>query len=499
MSYKHGTYGIAAATNNATEVAQGTVPVYVGSAPVHRINSNGSSDFDYSDYVNKPFLVSSLREAKAMGLYSDDWATYTLCEAIHAHFMNDSKAVAPIILLNLLNPEADMEESAGTATVTMKRVGTRFVGYINDPLCFVDGIALTISDETGVEDKTFTYSYDGDRVTIEADVTFASGKENTVAFTASATYAKIAFSAEKFTKDVVSSAISALDYCEQITGMIPNIIAAPGISEIPELHSLLIQAAINKLAGKWNVCCVSDIPATVKTYKDAVTWKTENGYDSKYDKVCWPAVAADGKVYHLSTIVAYMMQNIDTENGDVPYVSTSNKEIFCDRAVVGDNETLLISEIDANDLNQVGITTVNIIKRKMRLWGAHMANYDHAALSIINIEDRFDVCIRMMMYMLNHLQNQYINEIDQSFTRKDIDGVLNSVQTWLDSLVNDGMLLYATVDFNNESNSDADIANGDFVFDLQVTYSVIAKSITFKLQYTSAGLSVLTTEEGSDE
>lgn len=482
MSYKHGIYGAVAASNNATEIAQGTVPAYIGSAPVHRINTDGSADFDYSGYVNKPILISSLREAREMGLYSDDWDTYTLSEVIHAHFSNGVQSVAPFVLLNILDPKTDVDADAATATVTMKKSGTKFVGSIEDPLCCLDGITFTAEGAT--IGKT-NYHYDGDVVVIEAEATVTSGAN---VFTLSATYKQIAFSAEKFDATNVANALAMLDYCEQLTGVIPNVLAAPGISEVPELHSLMVQKAIDKISGKWNLVVLSDIPASVETYEDAIAWKDEHAYDSKFDKVFWPAVSYNDKVYHLSTIGAFMMQYTDIQNDNIPYVSTSNKTLFCDRAVVGENETLLISEEKANSCNQVGITTVNSVKRSLRLWGSHMSNYNHTKLSSINAEDRFDAPVRMMMYILNYLQQQYINEIDQPFTGKDIDSIENSVQTWLDSLVNDGALLAATVSFNNESNTEADIANGDLVFELMVTYSVMAKSITFKLQYTSAGL-----------
>lgn len=498
MSYKHGVYGTKAETFEPTSMALGTIPVFIGSAPIHRINANGSSDFNYSDYINKPILISSIREAKEMGLYSDDWKTYTLCEALHAHFMNGVSAVAPIVLVNVLNPEADTADDAGTATVTMKKVGTKFVGYIEDPLCCLSDIAITASENAGVSKQEATYYYSGDTVVIEADVTFESGKENTASFTATATYTKIAFSIDDVTKDDVEKALECIDYCEQNIGVIPNILVAPAISEKPEFNALLVQKAMDKIAGKWNLICLADIPSkTNKTYEAAKQWKADNAYDSKFCKPYWPSFGWGDKVYHGSTIGAYMMQDVDIKNGDVPYVSTSNKEVFCDRAIVGDNETLLISEQKANELNEVGITTVNIINRTLRLWGAHMANYNHDTIGSIATEDRFDTTVRMSMYILNYLQNQYINEIDESFTRKDIDSIVNSIQTWLDSLVNDGMLLFASVSFNNESNSDEAIANGDFVFDLQVTYSVLAKSITFKLQYTNTGIASLTS--GGDE
>lgn len=490
MSYKHGVYGVAEDTFEPTVLAQSTVPAYIGSAPIHRIGK------DSAEYIKKPFLVSSLREAKQMGLYSDDWATYSLCEAIHAHFMNGDKNYSPIILINLLNPESDLAAKATEVDVTMKKVGKKFVGYINDTKCTIANIALTVDEGTGATIGTPTYSYNGDTVIVEADVTFSSGKEATTAFTAKATYKQIEFDLGDVETADFDAAIESLDYAEQNIGVVPNILVAPVLSEKPEFHALMIQKAIDKIAGKWNFVCLTDIPSSIETYEAAKTWKDTNAYESKFEKVYWPALAYGNKVYHGSTIGAYMMQKIDAENGDVPYISTSNKVLFCDRAVAN-GKTLQISEIKANELNEVGITTVNVINRGLRLWGSHMANYNHANVGGIAPEDRFDASVRMSMFILNYLQKQYINEIDTSFTRKDIDGIVNGIQTWLDSLVNDGMLLYATVAFNEESNSDEALANGDFVFDLMVTYSAIAKSITFKLKYTNAGLSTIA--EGSEE
>lgn len=488
MSYKHGIYGNVVATNNATDVSQGTIPCYIGSAPVHRIGAG-----NVADYVNKPFLVSTLREAREMGLYSDDWNTYTLGEVLHAHFMNGSQQVAPIILINVLDPATDVSRQAHTATVSMRKSGTKFVGSIKDPLCKLDEMALVAEGE-GIALTNVKYGFDGDTVIFEAESTASVSS-----FNATATYKQVEFGTAKFNEVIVQNALDSLDYCEQITGYIPNILAAPGISENPALHALMVQKALERISGKWHFAVLSDIPATVSTYAEAQSWKQENAYDSKFDKVFWPQVAHGDKVYRLSVVGAYMMQMTDMQNSDVPYISTSNKVTFCDRAVVGANhDTLMISEESANGLNQVGITTVNMVKRGLRLWGAHMANYNYASLVNIAAEDRFDSSVRMMMYLLNHMQYQYINEIDQSFTRKDIDAVVNGVQTWLDSLVNDGMLLFAEISFNNESNTDADIANGDFTFDMEVTYAVCAKSITFKLAYTNAGLVNLTTAGGEE-
>lgn len=498
MSYKHGVYGMNEETYEATSIAQGTIPAYIGSLPVHRINTTGESGFDYSAYVNKPILISSLREAREMGLYSDNWNAYTLCEAIHAHFMNGEESVAPIIVVNTLDPENAKHMDAASATIALNRMGNKYVGTHKDPLCVIDDISITVNDGgEAVNVSSTKYYYNGDEVVIEVEVEVAEGNLGYPNLDCEISCCQINYGADLITATDFQTALDSLDYCEQTIGVIPNIVLAPGISENPEFYALLCQKAMDKIAGKWNFVGLADIPAaTNKTYESSKAWKTANGYNSKLCKPYWPSFGYGDKTYHGSTIGAYAMQNIDTKNSDVPYVSTSNKEIFCDRAVVGDGETLLISEQKANELNKVGITTANIINRTLRLWGAHMGNYDYDKLGSIAPEDRFDTTVRMSMFILNYLQNQYINEIDESFTRKDIDSIVNSIQTWLDSLVNDGMLLSASVSFNNESNSDEAIANGDFVFDLRVTYGVTAKSITFKLQYSNKGIATLI---GGDE
>lgn len=490
MSYKHGIYGKIAESLGATSAALNTIPAYIGSLPVQRAVPKPSADTAFGAYVKKPILISSLREARELGLYSDNWETYTLCEVIHAHFMNGEKSVAPIILVNILDP-VNTKEDVATAELVLKRTGKKYIGYFEDSLARVDGIVLTISADV----KSQNIYYNGDKIAVEVEL---KEESNLATITATAEYDQINFDIASVEASDIQDALDSLDYCEQNTGVIPNIIVAPCFSEIPEFHALIAQKATDKIAGKWYCISLSDIPVTEDTYAKAKTWKDTNAYESKTDKVYWPALAFGDKKYHASTIGAYMMQKIDSENSDVPYVSTSNKELFCDRAIVGsDAKTLLISEAEANELNKVGITTVNVIKGGLRFWGSHMANYNYTNLADIAVEDRFDAPVRMSMYILNHLQNQYINEIDESFSRKDVDSIVNGAQTWLDSLVNDGMLLYASVSFNNESNSDESLANGDFEFDIQVTYSVIAKSITFKLQYTSAGLVALTT--GGDE
>ena len=81
MAYKHGTYGEFAKSIGAVPVNSETTAVYVGTAPVNLIRG-------YAAAVNAPIKISNLSEAQEKLGYSKDWESFTLCEAMEAHFNN---------------------------------------------------------------------------------------------------------------------------------------------------------------------------------------------------------------------------------------------------------------------------------------------------------------------------------------------------------------------------------------------------------------------------
>ena len=185
------------------------------------------------------------------------------------------------------------------------------------------------------------------------------------------------------------------------------------------------------------------------------------------------------------------MQTTDTNAGGIPYISPSNKAINIDGTILADGTAIYMPEYEANELNAVGITTVNVVNGELRLWGSHMANYNFENKENIKPEDLQDSSIRTGLYLLNYLQKNYIDNIDTPITKRDIDAIIASVQQWLNGLVNAGQLLYGTISFENSDNTLDDIASGDFVFNVQNTTTPNAKSLTFRSQYTTEGLSSL--------
>ena len=108
-NYLHGAYGQIQTAGTKVAARARNAFVYVGTAPVHLVAGG-------ADNVNKPVLVSSIAEAKRLFGYSDDFASYTLCEAMKAHLEN--KGVGPLVLINVLDPKTHKASTDGTKSAT---------------------------------------------------------------------------------------------------------------------------------------------------------------------------------------------------------------------------------------------------------------------------------------------------------------------------------------------------------------------------------------------
>lgn len=490
--YKHGVYGEQTPSANSAATAVGTVPAYIGTAPIQQVNAAGESGFDYSPYINTPILIRRYRDVTQNLGYSDDWANMTLGEAISAHFLAGDEPIGPIVVINMTNP-AKLASDNTEATITLSGNAGDKVGYLNDSLAAIENISVSATSGALTAGSDYTLSYVDGQIMIH--VTKSGFSDASV----TATYKQIDVTQETITSTVFASALAALDVAEVKTGQIPNVIAAPGWSQLPAYHTELMAKVQAKLAQKWNSIAVTDIPAdsTTNTPALAQEWKEENGYSSKLEKTCWPMALYGGQMYHLSTLAAVDMQTVDTNAGGIPYISPSNKPINADATILDDGTEIYISEVTGNALNAVGITTTNIIRGGMRLWGPHMGNYVFDNEENILPEDRQDASVRMGLYLLNYLQYNYIDVVDNPLLRRDIDAILASVQQWLNSLVNAGQLLYGNITFEPDDNSTDSMISGDFVFSVKDTFTPNAKSLTFRTQYTTQGLSSLTGGENA--
>ena len=413
MSYKHGIYTDTVPTAGHLKTnAVGTVPVYIGTAPIHLLD-------DSADKVAKPVLIQSYSDfVKAMG-YSDNWEKYTLCEVAYAHFKNTIHTIAPFVVINVFDPSKHLDD-------------------------------------------------DKNEINLDA-----------------------------ITEDEFEKAVNAVDTIAIRCGVTPNIIVAPHFSEDAKYANLLIDKCVNLIGGKFGCVAYIDIPtSTVKTFEAAKAYKTTNSLNSRYARLHYPKSKCGGKLFHLSVLDAVATQVVDSETDGVACRSSSNKKIMCDVPALDATTELVYSESEANDLNAVGITTINYIGGCFRLWGGQMANYDASKLDAIEAKDRSDATIRMQIYLDNMLKCDYVESIDAPLTRRDIDNIIANVSIRLNSLINAGYLLKGECHFDDGDNSLAELADGNLVLDVIHTETPNGKSISFQMQYDVDGLKTLyATEE----
>jgi len=471
--YKHGTHGAVLPAEPLPAVIGTSIPVYIGTAPIQMASEPTAA-------VNKPILLKSMEEAKKHFGYSDDWKTFTLCEVMKAHFDNQYGSVGPIVLINVFDPEND--KTAGTIEVEF----ASDIAYIDEPV-ILSSIAIT--DKILDEDFSVEYAADG-RILIK-DLKSALAGTISIEFDkmdiTKVTASDIVGGLDSETE--VLRGIGCVDLVNQITGQLPTILAAPGWSDVESVREALYGKA-ELINGSFKAVAVVDLPsdAAHRTIASIKTWKSDNSVIQENVKACWPMAKIDSTLYHLSTIAVWRMMVTDLEN-EGPSKSPSNKKVpvlsLCDE----DGKNIEFDKEQANKLNAVGITTAAYYGGAWKLWGPHMANFNVDA--VINPDKIFDSSIRMMHYLLNMFQLRNQDKVDESMNRRLVENILQSEQIELNTLVSDGKLLSANIEFKASENTTSDMVSGDFVFSAKTTTTPVAKSIGIEVQYSTSGLSKL--------
>jgi phage tail sheath protein FI len=477
--YKHGTYGEFASSIGGTAAQSGTVAVYVGAAPVNLVRG-----YKAKDVVNMPVLLTNFASAKRYMGYSSDWEKYSLCEAIKVHFDNVAGNAGPIVAINVLDPEKHVKDGAITQTIA-----------------FVNGRATIVSDTIILDTLALSDKVEGVDYSVEYD--FASGKViidsvgAKITGSVQATFSEVDTS--KITKTEIIGGVTdegaytglgAIDLVYQYTSLIPNILAVPGWSDVPEVYTAMIYAA-TQINGHWEAFVVADLPLIdVDTIDKAIQWAEDNGYKNERSKIYWPMFAdADGVVYHGSTLAAWKMQVVDGANNGIPMETPSNKAVPVAKQYFGAGSTNRgFDQTRANELNANGISTAVFWGGQWVLWGGHTAAYKFGEVSDNRVI--FDNNIRMMMHILNSFQKEWAVTIDRPMTIALAESIKNREQEKADALCAVGALVGTPiVEFVETENSDQNLIEGNFVWDFDATPTPQFKAGTIRVAYTDAGFS----------
>ena len=262
LIYKHGTYGEFAETQAGVATQSGTCAVYVGTAPVNLVRG-----YAEADVVNSPVYLKDWAAVQRTMGYSDDWKTFTLCEAFKAHFNNTAGNAGPIIVINVLDPAIHKKAQATTTPLTFVN---RRATIVSDKI-ILDTLAL--ADKVEGTDYTVDYNYTTGEVII-SDIGALAMTEPV-----NATYSEVDTTAlDKddiiggVTANGVYSGLGCVGLVYPELNFIPNIIVAPGWSDIPEVFQAMITAGM-KINGHWDAYVIGDLTLTSNdTIEKAVAW-----------------------------------------------------------------------------------------------------------------------------------------------------------------------------------------------------------------------------------
>ena len=510
--YRYGAYGEIGETAARNAVQSGTVPVYVGTAPVNLIRG-----WESAGLVNEPVKLSSLTDAQARLGYSADWGAFTLCEATAAHFNNSIGNIGPIYAINVLDPAVHRkaERTQAQLIFTAGRAELAGSAIILDTLEIADG-AYTEGTDYSV-DYNFTKN-----ITVITSLNSSSPLSGAL----SASFYEVD-PAMVQSDDVIGGVTSSGEYSglSAVSLLYPgqfavcNLILAPGFSHIPAVYNAMISVS-QKINGHWEAFVLADLPLTASdaatvgkgrigeskigsvtaadTIEKAIAFKRDNGYTSERSKVFWPqGIDNAGNIYHLSTLAAVELMRADISHGGVPMETCGNKAIPIVRQYFGENsKNRGFDQQTGNTLTQNGISTAAAWGGQWVLWGDHTAAYVYGA----DVDPRaiFDVSMRMLMHIANDFQREWSPRIDKPMTRALKDEIINREQEKLDGYVSAGALLgEPRIDFLESENSTEDLMNGDFKWNISATPTPPLKSAAVSVSYTDDGFSVY--YEGSDE
>lgn len=490
MAYLHGAYGDQQAIGTRVATESQSAVVLVGTAPVQNLLPDDNGDWN----VNKPILVNDISEAKKYFGYSDDWAKYSLCEAMHVFL--ELAGVGPLVMINVLDPKSTHRSSAVTTKTATPSSGRITIANCEDAI--LDTIVVKTQDTPPVEkvkgtDYTAVYNAAKKSIIIQELTAGALGSA-----ALDITYYTVTASTITST-DIIGAddgagthtGLYAIKDVYNLCGVIPAIFMAPGWSELPAVHATMATLSL-KINGHWDAWMFTDIPisdnGTPVTMASAKTWKDANGYTKKNETVSFPmVVGTDSKKYHLSVIRCANFLQLLAENDGIPYHTASNTaagivaNLWLGASSVG---KVFDDQYINENLNKNGICSAAFVGGRWVIWGAHSAEYDQVNGDNINVSE---TNYMMLFYLSNDFQARRVYDVDQPLSANDIQSITAEEQSRLDALVKIGALTYGVATLDTSEAAKSDMYNGDFLFIFDVTTTPIAKSLTVLVNWVDDG------------
>ena len=427
----------------------------IGTAPITEVTSKN---------LNKPVLCNTYEEAVSVFGNSKDFESYTLCEAIDAHFSKFN--VGPIVLINVLDPTRHNVASSRTLILDSNLSAILPNGVIPASIEVTSGIKrkfLMFKNEDGTLKISFEGASSGERI----DVSFTMLKPDKV--TTDDIIGGIDSSTGK------NKGIECLEDVFPLTRKVPTLVLAPKFSSDNVVANVL-ESKAKLINGHFKALALVDLDTKiVKKYSDASGIKETNNLNSTNLVVNYPKVALGEQQYHLSTQVACLIQQLASESGGIPYKSPSNINIKADRTCLADGTDILLAINQANYLNENGINTAINWIGGWRAWGNRTSCYP----AVMDAKDNFIVSRLMFNFLNNTLITNFWDKVDKPTNQTLIKTLKDSINIWLNGLQASGVLIGGRIEFRQEDNPLTSLLDGKVKFKIYFTPALPMESAEF--------------------
>jgi len=274
----------------------------------------------------------------------------------------------------------------------------------------------------------------------------------------------------------IITALNLLPGLEDSLGLKPNVIIAPGYSQVAAIAQAMIANAV-----KCNGFAVIDIAAD--TVAAALVARASGDYNmgSAAAVLCFPRVMRynsheeENQPMALSAFWAAAKATTDASKGY--WFSPSNFELIGVLSPeIPIRGSLTDYSADTNLLNAQGI--VSVLRRSgtgYRTWGNWTSAYPVDQTPAAQIAPR---AVRMMMR--EALIDAALNFMDRTVVKMTVELILNSVNAFVRGLIGKGAIFTGECRFEESLNPSADIAQGKLVFTLTVAYGPSLERLTFQ-------------------
>lgn len=260
--------------------------------------------------------------------------------------------------------------------------------------------------------------------------------------------------------------------------IVPGSILAPRFSEESAV-AVSMSAKATGINGLFRALALADVPTDKAPYYTGVPeYKERNNLTSENLVVCWPRIALGERIYHISTQLTGRMSLTDSDNGNSPHVSPSNKQAFMDRAVTVDASGTVAEEVwlgldENNYLNGQGIVTVSNFDGGWKFWGNRTGCYP----SNTDPKDAFIPIRRFMNWYQNTFILTYFSQVDGPISKRFIERILKSEQIRLDGFTSRGIINGGRIAYQSDENPLTDVMDGLLRFHLWLSPPPPARSI----------------------